>query len=253
MIGAVFISGCSMLRYQYSDRGRIEADRSSSASVESRSSSSSGVEIVDSSTVMTLDGSDDSSPLITEDNQIRTAAVLPESSSDVISSSSSSSDLPKPSAAPVSDLKGSGSPVSSSGSLSAADRSVIATSNSMIAKSYGAIPSGSLIYVEKVVCDPPLVYKTDALTSSVERSYADSGRFKMASAESVKRFRSNFEYQSVANNGDWGNLANLARSEKYDYVFYGAIGEQNGRKLLTYYLIKVSTGEIVWENTSTAG
>ena len=187
MIGSVFISGCSMLRYQYSDRGRIEADRPSSVSVESRSSSSSsGVEIVDSSTVMTLDGSDDSSPLITEDNQISTASVLPETSSEV---PSVSSELPKQAAA--SELNDHVPQASSSDSVSAADRSVIATSNSMIAKSYGAIPNGSLIYVEKVVCDPPLVYRTDALTSSVERSYADSGRFKMASPESVKRLRSN--------------------------------------------------------------
>ncbi len=229
-----------MLRYQYSDRGRIEADRASSSSVET--ASGARVEIVDSSTVMTIDGSDDSKPLITEDSQLVAAADLPsQDSSSVQGSVLLKSDRQEEVAAPVS--------VPSS-AASSVDRNVIATSNSMIAKSYGSIPNGSLIYVEKVVCDPPLVYKTDALTTSVENSYAGSGKFKLASAESVKRLRSNFEYQSVANNGDWGNLANLARSEKYDYVFYGAIGEQNGKKLLTYYLIKVSTGEIVWENTS---
>ena len=231
-------SGCSMLRYQYSDRGRIESDVRTGAA-ESRSSSSQ-VEILEPDLQPDMGISTSDAPLLTESSQIQTpvqSAAAPES----VVTGAEPSVLPAPTLA----VK----PAATE--TSPGDRNVIATSNTMVAKSYSAIPDGSLIYVEKVVCDPPLVYKTDALTSAVETSYARSGRFKMASPESVKRLRSNFEYRSVSENGDWGNLASLARAQKYDYVFYGAIGEQNGKKLLTYYLIKVSTGEIVWENTST--
>ncbi len=219
-----------MLRYQYSDRSRIESDRSSQ--VESASSSSQ-VEIIEPDGSLTIAGVNDDAPLITEDNQVSTDL-----------SSASSTDK-------IADLESGVADVRTQVSAPAtSDQRVISTSNAMIAKSYSSIPNGSVVYVEKVVCDPPLVYKTDALTSSIEKSYAESGKYRMASPDSIRKLRSNFEYQNVANNGDWGNLASLARAEKYDYVFYGAIGEQKGKKLLTYYLIKVSTGEIVWENTS---
>ncbi|MBQ8707695.1 MAG: hypothetical protein IJ523_06400 [Succinivibrionaceae bacterium] len=230
-------SGCSMLRYQYGDRSRIESDVRTGAA--GQRTSSSQVEILEPALQPDMKISTSDAPLLTESSQIENpvqSASVPDSAGTA----------PEPAALPASSAAV--KPAASQTSLE--DRGVIATSNTMVAKSYSAIPDGSLIYVEKVVCDPPLVYKTDALTSAVETSYARSGRFKMASPESVKSLRSNFEYRSVSENGDWGNLASLARAQKYDYVFYGAIGEQNGKKLLTYYLIKVSTGEIVWENTS---
>ena len=242
LILTTLLSGCSMLRYQYGDRGRIESDhapgRQTSATVEQLPSSPGDVRV---SAIET-----DDTPLLTEDSMITASTVTP------AAPTVPAADLPE---SPVStsriDVSSPAAP--SAPSLGREDAAIISASNAMIAKSFSTIPGGSVVYVEKVVCDPPLVYKTDALTSSVEKSYASSGRYRMASPESVRKLRSNFEYQSVAKNGDWGNLASLARAEKYDYVFYGAIGEQNGKKLLTYYLIKVSTGEIVWENTRNVG
>ena len=70
----------------------------------------------------------------------------------------------------------------------------------------------------------------------------------MASDESIRSLRSKMEYNDVAN-GDWSSLASLARAQKYDYVFYGAVGKENSGLYLMYYLIRVDSGEIVWEST----
>ena len=64
----------------------------------------------------------------------------------------------------------------------------------------------------------------------------------------IVTMRSKMEYNDVAN-GDWSSLASLARAQKYDYVFYGAVGKENSGLYLMYYLIRVDSGEIVWEST----
>lgn len=220
-VSSLLCSGCSFLRYQYGDRSRIEQDNSSSQ-----------VQIIDGHTgkVMTTGSATptdlpapEGEPLITERNMTKTP------------SGEQTRESVQNKTAPQSQK-------------SALDLAAVKLSDSMIAESYSSIPQGSLVYVEKVACDPPLKYNTDTLTASIESRYATSGKYKMASPESIKALRSKLEYQDVAN-GDWGSLAALARGQKYDYVFYGAIGEQNSKKYLTYYIIKVSSGEIVWENT----
>lgn len=121
-------------------------------------------------------------------------------------------------------------------------------SDDMIDSSVSYMEKGSVVYVEDIAVDPPFKYDTAMLTKSVNDRYAASGLCQMASKESVKDLRSRIEYRDVAG-GDWASLATLARSQNYDYVFYGSTGLENKRLYLTYYLIKVSTGEIVWDST----
>ena len=128
------------------------------------------------------------------------------------------------------------------------EASVFASSSEMIIGSFGKMPENSTLYVEVVACDPPLVYNTGRLTDSIIAQYRNSNKFRMASDASIKALRSKIEYNDVAN-GDWSSLASLARAQKYDYVFYGAIGKENSDVYLMYYLIRVDSGEIVWEST----
>lgn len=121
-------------------------------------------------------------------------------------------------------------------------------SDDMIDSSVSYMEKGSVVYVEDIAVDPPFKYDSSMLTKSVNERYAASGICQMASADSVKDLRSRIEYRDVAG-GDWASLATLARSQNYDYVFYGSTGLENKRLYLTYYLIKVSTGEIVWDST----
>lgn len=238
-------SGCSLLRYQYGDRSKIEQDTTSTPApiidghtgkVISSKTSETNDKVITTSSSSKVD-----EPLITEDNVVtnqQTTNTPLLTQNDTVSKNDSIVDEPKEKASQVVEKT----------KVTAEDTKIIQISNGMIAESYSTIPNGSVVYVEVITCDPPLQYDTSKLTTSVEATYSASGKYKMATKASINALRSKLEYRDVAN-GDWGSLATLARAQKYDYVFYGAIGEQNSKKYLTYYIIKVSNGEIVWENT----
>ncbi len=236
---ALLSSGCSLLRYQYGDRSKIEQDTASGPAQIVDGNNGAVISSANNETVLAPAAKE--KPIITESNMAATPdnTVKPASNGDQTTNNIEIT----PTALEQSIV--SDKPVVQK---SAQDVAIIKVSDQMVTESYATIPNGSLVYVEKVACDPPLKYDTKNLSASITAKYASSGKYKMASQASINALRSKLEYQDVTN-GDWGSLATLARAQKYDYVFYGAIGEQDSKKYLTYYLIKVSSGEIVWENT----
>ena len=247
-----FVSGCSLLQNRYADRSRIEEDRST---VVSTGSGQSKIEEAvtyrkdENGNVVLGAGSGTDQPLVTEANVVDNTVSQPS-----VAASETAGNETKPIQSVEVKTEPAEPTVEAVTSVKyVADTKVRETalqeaSKSMIPDSYSKMPNNSVVYVETVACDPPLVYNTDKLTQQIVSSYSGAGKFRMASDESIRSLRSKMEYNDVAN-GDWSSLASLARAQKYDYVFYGAVGKENSGLYLMYYLIRVDSGEIVWEST----
>ena len=244
-----FVSGCSLLQNRYADRSKIEEDRST---VVSTGSGQSKIEEAvtyrkdEKGNVVLGAGSGTDQPLVTEANVVDNTVYQPS----VAASETSGSETK-----PIQSVEVKTEPtvevatsVKYVGDTKVRETALQEASKSMIPDSYSKMPNNSVVYVETVACDPPLVYNTDKLTQQIVSSYSGAGKFRMASDESIRSLRSKMEYNDVAN-GDWSSLASLARAQKYDYVFYGAVGKENSGLYLMYYLIRVDSGEIVWEST----
>ena len=260
-------AGCSLLQNRYADRSRIEEDNSAAAI----KTSAYNQKIEDGISYhknangdIVADGNADH-PLITEanivDNTVYQHTVAADNSLTVNNSLNSNIDssvnnlntkIETVETAVNSKKEEVAAAVQNSnpriGDTKVNEASVFASSSEMIIGSFGKMPENSTLYVEVVACDPPLVYNTGRLTDSIIAQYRNSNKFRMASDASIKALRSKIEYNDVAN-GDWSSLASLARAQKYDYVFYGANGKENSDVYLMYYLIRVDSGEIVWEST----
>lgn len=269
----VLTSGCSSyLRSHYADRSKIEDDNTvTNYKQAGTSTSSTNANVANHNSQSIIVDHIDGAPLITEKNIVESPIVdnngfVAQPLADIAVNEEKiepiSSQINQDIVQPIQNIETKKTDIVSTnvveqvttnknetvGSTSALERSVISLSSDMIRNSFSYIPNKSTLYVEVIACDAPLEYSTDKLTNSVEGVYKSSNKFNMASSSSVKSLRSKLEYRDVAN-GDWSSLANLARNEKYDYVFYGAIGQEGKQIYLTYYLIKVDNGEIIWEST----
>lgn len=240
VVFSYLLVGCSLLQHRYADRAKIEEDHSTSTATQVTTAKT---EVKNTQSPLIANSASSDTPLITEANIVDQTTYQP-----TIAQVETKVEEIKQAPTTVVQEVVKNDPTIYVGDTKVKEQQAIETSNTMVKASFNSIPSNAILYVETVACDAPLVYNTTKLTNSITDQYSKSNKYRMASADSIKALRSKLEYRDVAN-GDWSILSSLARAQKYDYVFYGAVGKENNGLYLTYYLIRVDSGEIVWEST----